>query len=156
MTLYISDIERTIEGMGASVIERPSQIHLKAGLKYLIGSILTAAAAAVYELFSHGVYSNYMIYAFMIPLIGGALPELLTAARTDKKRAAHDTAQGTNPRRASGVRLAVIVTLTAGCLAKGVLDIYGTTNRLLIIYPIAAVLIAVLGFIAGRASSDSI
>ena len=123
--------------MGASVIERPSQIHLKAGLKYLIGSILT-------------------IYAFMIPLIGGALPELLTAARTDKKRAAHDTAQGTNPRRASGVRLAVIVTLTAGCLAKGILDIYGTTNRLLIVYPAAAILIAVIGLIAGRASSDSI
>lgn len=140
----------------SAAVEHPSQIHLKTGLRYLIASILTAVAAAVYELFSHGVYSNFMIYAFIVPLAGGALPELLAAARINKKRAAHDSAQVTGPRRASGVRLAVIVTLTAGSLVKGVLDIYGTTNRLLIIYPAAAVLIAVTGLISRRASSGSI
>ena len=33
------------------------------------------------------------------------------------------------------------MTLTAGSLLKGVLDIYGTTNRLLLVYPAAAAVI---------------
>ena len=41
------------------------------------------------------------------------------------------------------MQLAFIATLTTGSLLKGALDIYGTTSRLLIVYPLtAAVLIA--------------
>ena len=29
---------------------------------------------AVYEYFSHGVFSAFMVYAFLIPLLGGYLP----------------------------------------------------------------------------------
>ena len=50
-------------------------------------------------------------------------------------------------------QLAFIVTLTAGSLLKGVLDIYGTTNRLLIAYPVAALLI--LAFMAAAALKQS-
>ena len=35
----------------------------------------------------------------------------------------------------------MVVTLTAGSLLKGALDIYGTSNRLLVVYPAAAVMI---------------
>ena len=50
-------------------------------------------------------------------------------------------------------QLAFIVTLTAGSLLKGVLDIYGTTNRLLIAYPASALLI--LAFMAAAALKQS-
>ena len=36
----------------------------------------SAVLGAVYELFSHGVYSYFMLYAFLFPLAGGALPLL--------------------------------------------------------------------------------
>ena len=114
---------------------------LKSGTANLIASILVAAAGWLYELFSHGVYSNYMIYAFMVPLACGALPDILAAARgrRSKKRSGNV---------ASGLRLAAVVTLTAGSLIKGVLDIFGTTNRLLVVYPIIGLALAIAALIA--------
>ena len=41
---------------------------------YLLAAVCCAAFGAIYECFSHGVYSYYMTYAFMIPLLAGALP----------------------------------------------------------------------------------
>ena len=119
-------------------------LAIKTGMKYFAASIVIAAAAAVYGLFSHGVYSYFMIYAFMIPLLGGALPHLI-AAMKEKKIDAKDT------------QLAIIVTLTIGSILKGVLDIYGTTNRLLIVYPVAALLVlaAALATIIKRSGSIS-
>ncbi|MBR3124120.1 MAG: hypothetical protein IKF42_01625 [Mogibacterium sp.] len=122
-------------------------------MRYLLASIAIAAAAAVYGLFSHGVYSYYMTYAFMIPLLVGAMPHLLTALKaSDPNRDGSSCecgacAEGNEPSVTSGafgikdVQLAITATLTAGSLMKGALDIYGTTNRLLIAYPVMAVLI---------------
>ena len=121
---------------------------LKTGMKYLAASILIAAAAAVYGLFGHGVYSYFMTYAFMIPLLAGAVPHLISALKS------REPAEVLNPFAyklagitakildAKDAQLAVISTLTAGSILKGVLDIYGTTNRLLIAYPAAAVMVA--------------
>jgi len=120
---------------------------LKTGMKYLAAAVVIAVASAVYGLFSHGVSSYFMTYAFMIPLIGGAIPHLIAALKTadiaeSKSAAEAQEGSGTVFRDA---QLAVIATLTAGSLLKGVLDIYGTTNRLLIVYPVlAALLIAVI------------
>ena len=105
---------------------------IRTGMKYLSASILIAAAAAVYGLFSHGVYSYYMIYAFMIPLLAGALPHLIAAMKSGKQGALD---------RFNDAQLAFVATLTAGSLLKGALDIYGTTSRLLIIYPVIAIVI---------------
>ena len=120
-------------------------------MKYLLASIVIAAAAAVYGLFSHGVSSYYMTYAFMIPLLGGALPHLIAAMKKTENQAGADEAEVQTEGGAlselailcsiKDAHLAVIVTLTTGSLLKGVLDIYGTTNRLLIAYPVMAVLI---------------
>ena len=49
--------------------------------------MVIAAAAAVYGLFGHGVYSYYMTYAFMIPLLAGALPHLLLALKAGNQNA---------------------------------------------------------------------
>lgn len=114
---------------------------LKSGTAYLIASILVAAAGWLYELFSHGVYSNYMIYAFMVPLACGALPDILAATRGCRSKKRSGSA-------ASGLRLAAVVTLTAGSLIKGVLDIFGTTNRLLVVYPIIGLALAIAALIA--------
>ena len=118
---------------------------IKTGVRYLLASIVIAAAGAVYGLFSHGVYSYYMTYAFMIPLLCGTLPHLVMAMGSSEKTFYAKEAQ-----------LAFIATLTAGSLLKGVLDIYGTTNRLLIIYPVIAVLIAAAGLIMAVRHSGGI
>ena len=133
MTLYTSDTEYKNRTGSADL--------LRSGTAYLIASALVAAAGWMYELFSHGVYSNYMIYAFMVPLACGALPDILAATRgcRSKKRSGSS---------ASGLRLAAVVTLTAGSLIKGVLDIFGTTNRLLVVYPIIGLALAIAALIA--------
>lgn len=46
----------------------------KTALYYLFISLFCILFGAVYELFSHEVYSYFMLYAFVIPLGGGALP----------------------------------------------------------------------------------
>ena len=129
-------------------------------MKYLAASIVIAAAAAVYGLFSHGVYSYFMTYAFMIPLLGGALPHLIAAMRradADTKNSANEPEEYTESKTQTGfaklfdakdTQLAIIATLTAGSLLKGVLDIYGTTNRLLIAYPAIALLILTIALVA--------
>ena len=129
-------------------------------MKYLAASIVIAAAAAVYGLFSHGVHSYFMTYAFMIPLLGGALPHPIAAMRradADTKNSADEPEEHTESKTKKGfaklfdvkdTQLAIIATLTAGSLLKGVLDIYGTTNRLLIVYPAIALLILAIALAA--------
>ena len=106
-------------------------------MRYLAASIVIAAAAAVYGLFSHGVYSYFMTYAFMIPLLAGALPHLIAAMKGGDS----DLAEKLHESRS--IQLAFVATLTVGSLLKGALDIYGTTNRLLIAYPVIAAAILV-------------
>ena len=93
---------------------------IKTGMRYLAASIVIAAAAAVYGLFSHGVYSYFMTYAFMVPLLAGALPHLTAALKT-----ACGKACGSLYEKISGAKdaqLALVATLTAGSLLKGVLE----------------------------------
>ena len=101
--------------------------HLKAHLLgNLAGTAFLALFGAVYEVFSHGVYSYWMIYAFAIPLVMGVIPYTILPIR-------HKT-----PERAF-LRLlsAAIAVFSVGCVFQGVLEIYGTTNQLVIVYPIA-------------------
>lgn len=97
--------------------------------RYLIASLMLAAAGAVYEMFSHGVYSAYMVYAFMIPLVMGCLPYLADSRGIIKKAGP----------MAEHLLLASIVTFTIGSIIKGVLEIYGTTNFLTVVYPMLGI-----------------
>lgn len=91
---------------------------------YLLAAIVCAGFGAVYESFSHGVYSYYMLYAFMIPLLGGTLPFSCVLYFRNKI-----------PRpMARRFHHFGISALTVGCIICGVLEIYGTTNRLVIVY----------------------
>lgn len=80
----------------------------------------------VYEVFSHHVYSVFMIGAFAVPLLGGGIAELLL--RKGKPLLSRQLWGGG------------VIWLTLGCIYKGVLDIYGTTNRLLIVFPVVGIL----------------
>ena len=105
--------------------------YLRRGIRYLAAAVIVAAAGLIYEYFSHGVFSAYMVFAFMIPLAAGAAPNILEAVMGNKKRAASGSSA------AAGLQLAAVATLTAGSLVNGALEIYGTTNRLMIVYPVA-------------------
>ena len=101
-------------------------------------SVLTALFAAVYESMSHGVVSLYMTGAFAIPLLLGALtravlPALHAGAAGEKSAALWDLGVGT---------------LLSGSLVQGVLEIYGTANRLTAVYPAAGAVLLAAGALA--------
>lgn len=100
---------------------------MKLALYDLLFAAVTALGGFVYEQFSHGVYSDFMVYAFLPPLVLGACPLLIRALR------------GKALPGCWCVRLYHwgIIVLTVGCLFQGALEIYGTTSRLVMGYWIA-------------------
>ncbi len=123
MTLSTSDIKKSRREIEKLVFT------------YLLVTIACAILGAVYESFSHGVYSYYMLYAFMIPLLGGTLPFSCVLYFRNKI-----------PRpMARRFHHFGISTLTVGSIFCGVLEIYGTTNRLVIIYFILGGIFLFLG-----------
>ncbi len=106
-----------------------SDKNLKTSLQRIMnGLILTAFCAVfgeIYELFGHGVYSDFMIYAFMIPLIFSVIPSVFLFLFGKKEM----------PDIARHLWNYGVATLTVGCFFQGILEIYGTTNRLSVIYP---------------------
>jgi len=149
--------------------------YLKTSFIYLIVSIVLMIAGAVYEHFSFGVYSYFMIYAFAIPLAGGALPFLAkymkdmrsgdaysgaadattysgAAEATTYSRAAAETAAAGHHEAIYHLALA---TLTAGSIVHGILAICGRPNSLTVIYLIAGLLLlAVTALGAVRSSAN--
>ena len=104
---------------------------LRTARNYLYVTLFTAFFGAVYEYFSFGVYSYFMIYAFAVPMVFGVLPFLLLAM---KKRS---VILPLLSRRLWHLGTAI---LTVGCIVKGVLDIYGTESSLLPVYWVAGIL----------------
>lgn len=115
----------------------PRRKWIRSGFWYILISIFFAVFGVVYELFSHEVYSLFMIYGFMVPLVGGALPflwlGLYTKAEYPKPIAVEFYQCG-------------ILTLAAGSIVQGILDIFGTTNVLVKSYWIAGFALSVVGF----------
>lgn len=97
---------------------------VKRAVRYGFAAAVCAVFGLIYEHFSFGVWSHFMGFAFLIPLLLGALPALLM-----RKERSPVTAQ---------LYGGFVLTLTLGSLVKGALDIYGTTNGKLIAYPILA------------------
>lgn len=117
MTLSTSDIKRM-------------QKMARTGFVYLFISMFCILFGAVYEFFSHGVYSYCMLYAFAVPLVGGVLPFFGMAF-----------SRMTVPNRVSlNLYHSGIAALTTGFLFDGALEIYGTTNRLVSVYWILGIL----------------
>ena len=121
--------------MSASAIDTRRQAA-KIALIYLIIAIFCAAFGAIYELFSHEVYSFFMLYAFAFPLCGGVLPYLLYALSGKPLPHPWDRLLGH----------AGIAALTVGSIVTGVLEIYGTTNLLTRAYWVVGAVLF-LGFV---------
>ena len=107
---------------------------------YVLAAVNAAVFSAVYEHFSFGVYSPFMIFAFAVPLLMGALPFLLLG-RALKKTGS------TVPALVCKFWHAAVATLTVGFLFRGVLDIYGTSSPLGTVYWIASAVLAVLALL---------
>lgn len=106
---------------------------------YLFISIISLIIGIIYESFSHDVYSFYMQYAFLIPLIFGCILSLIIYIIKPYKL----------PNRISvNLYNASIATLTVYSFIRGVLEIYGTTNSLINIYIIVSILLLVFSIIA--------
>lgn len=121
-----------------SVIKQTRKSSAKTAFIYLIVSIVCAVSGAIYEWFSHGVYSYFMLYAFLFPMLGGLFPFFMLACSRIQLP----------DNIACDLHHAGIAALTIGSLFTGVLEIYGTTNRLTIIYWIVGAALIALG--AGR------
>lgn len=100
----------------------------KQGKVYLIASIACVIFAMIYEAFSHGVYSNYMIFAFLLPFIMGAGISFILYLINKKEASVLPSKFGNNLYNAS------VATLTFGSIFNGVLEIYGTTNAKVYVY----------------------
>ncbi len=150
--------------------------NIKVAFSYLIISVALAAAGAIYEHFSFGVYSNYMIYAFAIPLIGGTLPFMLRSMKRPSDIEAQDTnadkratsynADGQTPSNIADKKTtsntadigwtwhAGIATLTIGSIVHGILAISGRPNSLTIIYLVAGILLLICAAISTIKKED--
>ena len=116
--------------------------YMRTVLKYLVITIIVALFGAIYEYFSFGVYSYFMIYAFAFPLVLGVLPAafMLLSIRTHATDASFrnpDTFQKC-PENEGFLLPSLwhtgVAVLTVGSIFKGVLDIYGTTSTLTYVY----------------------
>lgn len=88
---------------------------------YLGVTLFVAVLGLVYESFAHGVFSAFMMFGFVIPLVFGLVPYTLLFFFNKE----------TNPSEiVSDLYNAGVATLTLASLYKGVLDIYGTTRYL--------------------------
>ena len=122
MTLYTSDTDT-----GGRQLLR----HAAADLG---GALFLALFGAVYEHFSFGVYSVFMVYAFVFPLLAGLL--LLLAAMGRRRPS----------QRTLFLLHACTAALAVGSIAAGIIRISGRENLLLLVYPLLG---AALGIAAG-------
>ena len=103
---------------------------------YLLSTVGCALFGAVYELFSHEVWSCFMICAFAFPLLLGAIPFFLMQKRGKPF-----------PRRAAELVHAGVAALTVGSILQGVLEIYGTSNPFMIVYWVAGGTLTAIGWL---------
>ena len=111
--------------MFTSVTDKARRRVLRHAAGELAAAIFCGVFGMIYELFSHEVYSYWMIYAFMFPLAAGLV--LVIMALGCKRPPARKFLNTLN---------AAIAALTLGSISAGVVAIYGSTNVLVKVYPV--------------------
>lgn len=105
---------------------------LKNENKFIIGfSVFVLIFGIIYEMFSHGVISYYMIFAFLIPLINFLINIIFISSKIKINKLSKNLFSMS------------ICTFTFLSILKGVLDIYGTTNNLIFVYLIVGLILLV-------------
>lgn len=111
----------------------------KIRIVYLIISIICGIFSAVYEYFSHGVFSIYMVLPGVVLFVLGFILVPLLNKLFD--------------RISFNLYNSFLACLLTGSYIKGILDIYGTTNDLIYVYFIADIvflLLTIIFMIRGR------
>ena len=121
--------------MYTSDINQKQRQMAKASFIYLLISLFCVLFGMIYEHFSHEVYSGYMIYAFLFPLIMCTLVFFVLALFGRRFPGAI----------ALNLYHSSVTALTVGSIFRGVLDIYGTDNPLIAVYWVSGI---TLGFAA--------
>ncbi len=106
-------------------------------LNYLFMTAFWALFGFIYEMFSHGVFSPFMMGAFLIPLLFGLLPVTLLGLHKKQVKCP----------AAAGFWHGGIWMFTLGAVSRGALEIYGTTNSKLILLPISGAICLALAMI---------
>ena len=91
---------------------------------YFVASLAAMGFSAIYEYFSHGVYSVFMVGLAVWPLVLGMLPSWLAGI---------DGVAEPTP-LARTLLAAGILTLALGSLVTGVMEIYGSTSAFTPVY----------------------
>lgn len=98
-------------------------------------TIFAAIFAAIYEFFSHDVFSKAMVFAFAYPLLLGFVP-FFVFYKTEKNI----------PSDFSRLSYSFgVITMMVGSIFLGVLEIYGTTNKHHVIYYYVAGILLFVG-----------
>ena len=100
-----------------SISSNSQNLATRSAKHYALAALGCAVFSAIYEYFSHEVYSPWMVGLCAVPLLTGALPALAFA----RTRIRVDWI-------ASQLWACAVLTLTLGCCFAGVLEIYGTTS----------------------------
>lgn len=122
---------------------------IKSTLAFIGISLFCVLFNFIYSFFGHGVKSDFMTYAFAIPLLCGVIPYAIMIPIRPKV-----------PVRAARIMWNCgIVTLTLGSLSKGVFDIAGTASDLLYVHLlvgagllVAGILTAIIGAFVNNCS----
>lgn len=122
--------------MFTSDTEKTQKIYLRTSFIYLLSSLFCLLFGAIYEQFSHNIYSSYMIYAFAIPLVGGTLPFLTLTFLNIKKEICYT---------ARALWHCGTATLTVGSIFTGVIEIFGSISSYSRIYAIAGIVLCLSG-----------
>lgn len=121
-----------------SISDISNQIGKKIIVRYLMVSILCLLFSQIYEAFSHEVYSSYMLYLFLIPLIlGGVVFSFFYFLESIPypKECARVVYHG------------AVVTLSVGSCLTGILEIYGTTSSYISLYGYLGVTLLVIAIV---------
>ena len=122
--------------MYTSVDNRANDIR---GIKgYIAMSVFCIVFSTVYEYFSHGVYSPFMIGLCLFPLILGVVPMILRRRLGLKP--------GSLMNRT--IRMWGIITLTVASCLTGVFAIYGTVSAFTIYFWIIGALLMITSIAA--------
>lgn len=139
-----------------------SQLSWKSLLPITLTTVFVFVFAKIYGIFSHGVSSVFMSYAFLLPLSLIFLPKLLNLCTGNRLwNGSLETEEEEGEKKlflsslASFLWKSGVAVLTVGSLYKGVLDIYGTSGSFEWVYLVVGVLTLVSGGISALLAKKS-